>query len=173
MMYKDEFTELMVKGLKEAVPAVLKEYGDEDVYIISIEADNTSGFDKDYSFTLYVNTEEHHERNIRDNDADPWYYRFCECEWYIIPDPEYFNEALKFLNDGYANMGNDTVYECIADAVEKLREERFFESAYPHDIFVTINASDLFEEKDMIGFAVRMNGEENCKDYIENADAFL
>ena len=44
-MYKDEFTDLVIKGLKAGIPSVLKEYGDEDIYIISIEADNTSGFD--------------------------------------------------------------------------------------------------------------------------------
>jgi hypothetical protein len=174
-MYKDEFRDLIIKGLKEAVPAVLKEYDDEDVYIMSLEADNTAGFDGEYDMTLYVNTEKRHANNLKDSEdgTDPWYFRFCECEWYIIPDPEYFEDAVNFLNDGYANMNMDTVYECIVEAVEKLREEKFFESVCPHDVFFTINASEVFGQEDMCEFAVRMNGREKSKDYIENADAFL
>ena len=174
-MYKDEFTDLVIKGLKAGIPSVLKEYGDEDIYIISIEADNTSGFDEEYSFTLYVNTEENYKRKINDpdEDGDEWYYRFCEYEWYVIPDPDYFGEAVTFLNDGYATIPNDEAYECIVNAVEKLRRENFFESVCPHDIFVSINASELFEPEDMKNFIIRMNGKEKSKDYVENTDSFL
>ncbi|MBP5310641.1 MAG: DUF4303 domain-containing protein [Lachnospiraceae bacterium] len=172
-MYKEEFTDLVVKGLKEGIPAVLKEYGDEDIYILSLEADNTCTPDGEYTFTLYVNTEENHKRNLENACDDPWYYRFCEYEWYIIPDPEFLNEAVTFLTDGYASMPRDEVYECFVQAIEKLREEKFFDNLYPHFVFFSINASECFDEEGMIDFAIRMNGKENCKDYIENIEAFF
>ena len=41
MHYKDELTELVKEALKEGIPALVKEYGDEDITVISIDADNT------------------------------------------------------------------------------------------------------------------------------------
>ncbi|MCR5328115.1 MAG: DUF4303 domain-containing protein [Saccharofermentans sp.] len=172
-MYKDEFTDLLVKGLKEGIPAVLKEYGDEDIYILSFEADNLTTPDSEYTFTFYVNTEEHHKMNLEDACDDDWYYRFCEYEWYIIGEPEFLTEARNFLTDGYASMSRDEVYECFVQAIEKLRAEKFFDSLYPHFIFISMNATECFSEEDMIDFVIRMNGKENCTDYIENIEAFF
>lgn len=36
-----------------------------------------------------------------------------------------------------------------------------------------INATEEFDSDEMIDFVVRMNGRENCTDYIDNADSFL
>ena len=177
-MYTDELSDLLVKGLKSAASAVLSKYGDEDIYILSLEADDSS-FGGGFSFTLYVNTEENHARRVAEAEkdsrsgADPWYYRFCEYEWYIEAEPEELNEAAEFINNGYATFDAATIYECIVSAVEKLRAEKYFESVFPHNIFFAINASEEFEPDEMIEFAVRMNGRENCADYIDNADSFL
>ena len=177
-MYTDELSDLIVKGLKAAAPAMLSKYGDEDIYGLSLEADDSS-FGGDFSLTLYVNTEENHARRVKEAEeetkggADPWYYRFCEYEWYIEADPEELREAVDFINNGYATFDAATIYECIVSAVEKLRAEKFFESVFPHNIFFSINAAEEFEPDEMIGFAVRMNGKENCTDYIDNADSFL
>ena len=114
MHYKDELTELVKEALKEGIPALVKEYGDEDITVISIDADNTTGFGDDYSFTLFVNTQENQDRRVKDDDgdADPWYYRFCEYEMYTIPDPDCFEKTLSFLNEGYASgMAMNEVYE--------------------------------------------------------------
>ena len=175
MHYKDELTELVKEALKEGVPALVKEYGDEDITVISIDADNTTGFGDDYSFTVFVNTEENQERRMKDeDDPDPWYYRFCEVEMYIVPDPDCFEKTLTFLNEGYASgMAMNEVYECIVNAVEKLREEKFFDSVFPHDILIAINGSEVFGVDDMVKFIVRMNGEELSKDYVENTDSFI
>ena len=175
MHYKDELTELVKEALKEGIPALVKEYGDENITVISIDADNTTGFGDDYSFTVFVNTEENQERRMKDeDDADPWYYRFCEVEMYIVPDPDCFEKTLTFLNEGYASgMAMNEVYECIVNAVEKLREEKFFDSVFPHDILIAINGSEVFGVDDMVKFIVRMNGEELSKDYVENADSFI
>ena len=109
-----------------------------------------------------------------DDDADPWYYRFCEVEMYIVPDPDCFEKTLSFLNEGYASgMAMNEVYECIVNAVEKLREEKFFDSVFPHDILIAINGSEVFGVDDMVKFIVRMNGEELSKDYVENTDSFI
>ena len=175
MHYKDELTELVKEALKEGIPALVKEYGDENITVISIDADNTTGFGDDYSFTVFVNTEENQERRMKDeDDADPWYYRFCEVEMYIVPDPDCFEKTLTFLNEGYASgMAMNEVYECIVNAVEKLREEKFFDSVFPHDILIAINGSEVFGVDDMVKFIVRMNGEELSKDYVENTDSFI
>jgi hypothetical protein len=175
MHYKDELTELVKEALKEGVPALVKEYGDENITVISIDADNTTGFGDDYSFTVFVNTEENQERRMKDeDDPDPWYYRFCEVEMYIVPDPDCFEKTLTFLNEGYASgMAMNEVYECIVNAVEKLREEKFFDSVFPHDILIAINGSEVFGVDDMVKFIVRMNGEELSKDYVENTDSFI
>ena len=175
MHYKDELTELVKEALKEGIPALVKEYGDEDITVISIDADNTTGFGDDYSFTVFVNTEENQERRMKDeDDPDPWYYRFCEVEMYIVPDPDCFEKTLTFLNEGYASgMAMNEVYECIVNAVEKLREEKFFDSVFPHDILIAINGSEVFGVDDMVKFIVRMNGEELSKDYVENTDSFI
>ncbi len=175
MHYKDELTELVKEALKEGIPALVKEYGDENITVISIDADNTTGFGDDYSFTVFVNTEENQERRMKDeDDPDPWYYRFCEVEMYIVPDPDCFEKTLTFLNEGYASgMAMNEVYECIVNAVEKLREEKFFDSVFPHDILIAINGSEVFDVDDMVKFIVRMNGEELSKDYVENTDSFI
>ena len=175
MHYKDELTELVKEALKEGIPELVKEYGDENITVISIDADNTTGFGDDYSFTVFVNTEENQERRMKDeDDPDPWYYRFCEVEMYIVPDPDCFEKTLTFLNEGYASgMAMDEVYECIVNAVEKLREEKFFDAVFPHDILIAINGSEVFGVDDMVKFIVRMNGEELSKDYVENADSFI
>ncbi len=175
MHYKDELTELVKEALKEGIPALVKEYGDENITVISIDADNTTGFGDDYSFTVFVNTEENQERRMKDeDDPDPWYYRFCEVEMYIVPDPDCFEKTLTFLNEGYASgMAMNEVYECIVNAVEKLREEKFFDSVFPHDILIAINGSEVFGVDDMVKFIVRMNGEELSKDYVENTDSFI
>ena len=175
MHYKDELTELVKEALKEGIPALVKEYGDENITVISIDADNTTGFGDDYSFTVFVNTEENQERRMKDeDDADPWYYRFCEVEMYIVPDPDCFEKTLTFLNEGYASgMAMNEVYECIVNAVEKLREEKFFDSVFPHDILIAINGSEVFGVDDMVKFIVGMNGEELSKDYVENTDSFI
>lgn len=175
MHYKDELTELVKEALKEGIPALVKEYGDEDITVISIDADNTTGFGDDYSFTVFVNTEENQERRMKDeDDPDPWYYRFCEVEMFIVPEPDCFEKTLTFLNEGYASgMAMDEVYECIVNAVEKLREEKFFDSVFPHDILIAINGSEVFGVDDMVKFIVRMNGEELSKDYVENTDSFI
>lgn len=175
MHYKDELTELVKEALKEGIPTLVKEYGDEDITVISIDADNTTGFGDDYSFTVFVNTEENQERRMKDeDDPDPWYYRFCEVEMYIVPDPDCFEKTLTFLNEGYASgMAMNEVYECIVNAVEKLREEKFFDSVFPHDILIAINGSEVFGVDDMVKFIVRMNGEELSKDYVENTDSFI
>ena len=175
MHYKDELTELVKEALKEGILALVKEYGDENITVISIDADNTTGFGDDYSFTVFVNTEENQERRMKDeDDPDPWYYRFCEVEMYIVPDPDCFEKTLTFLNEGYASgMAMNEVYECIVNAVEKLREEKFFDSVFPHDILIAINGSEVFGVDDMVKFIVRMNGEELSKDYVENTDSFI
>ena len=175
MHYKDELTELVKEALKEGILALVKEYGDENITVISIDADNTTGFGDDYSFTVFVNTEENQERRMKDeHDPDPWYYRFCEVEMYIVPDPDCFEKTLTFLNEGYASgMAMNEVYECIVNAVEKLREEKFFDSVFPHDILIAINGSEVFGVDDMVKFIVRMNGEELSKDYVENTDSFI
>ena len=36
-----------------------------------------------------------------------------------------------------------------------------------------MNATECFSEEDMIDFVIRMNGKENCTDYIENIEAFF
>ena len=174
-MYTDELTDLFVKGLKTALPAIAEDYGKkEDIYIISFENDNTSGSGGEFDLTLYVNTEEHHKMNLEDaEDDDPWYLRFCEYEWYIIPEPEALDEAATFINDGYATFDMETVYECFVKAVEQLRAEKFIESVFAHDIFMSINGTEVFGDDQMIDFVVRMNGRENCKDYIEHAEDFL
>ena len=59
-MYKDEFRDLIIKGLKEAVPAVLKEYDDEDVYIMSLEADNTAGFSDTRADHIHLLYDQYH-----------------------------------------------------------------------------------------------------------------
>ena len=172
MHYKDELTGLV----KEGIPALVKEYGDEDITVISIDADNTTGFGDDYSFTLFVNTQENQDRRVKDDDgdADPWYYRFCEYEMYIIPDPDCFEKTLSFLNEGYASgLAMDEVYGCIADAVEQLRAEKIFDSVFPHDVLIAINGSEVFGADELIKLIVRMNGEELSKDYVENADSFI
>ena len=175
MHYRDELTGLVKDALKEGIPALVKEYGDENITVISIDADNTTGFGDDYSFTVFVNTEENQERRMKDeDDPDPWYYRFCEVEMYIVPDPDCFEKTLTFLNEGYASgMAMNEVYECIVNAVEKLREEKFFDSVFPHDILIAINGSEVFGVDDMVKFIVRMNGEELSKDYVENTDSFI
>lgn len=173
-MYTDELTDLFVKGLKTALPAIAEDYGrNEDVYIISFENDNLSGPDGEFDLTLYVNTEEHHQMNLKEAADDPWYYRFCEYEWYIIPEPEAFDEAAEFINNGYATFDRETVYECFVKAVEQLRAEKFIENTFAHDIFITVNGSEVFGEEEMVDLAVRMNGRENCKDYIAHTEDFL
>ncbi len=176
-MYTDELTDLLVKGLKAAAPAMLSKYGDEDIYLLSLEADEGS-FGGGFSFTMYVNTEENHQRRVKEEennsgDADPWYFRFCEYEMYIESEPGELQEAMDFINNGYATFDAATIYECIVSAVEKLRAEKFFESVFPHNIFFSINATEEFDSDEMIDFVVRMNGRENCTDYIDNADSFL
>ena len=176
MHYKDELTGLVKDALKEAVPALVNEYGNENITVISIDADNTTGFGDDYSFTLFVNTEENQERRMKEDDKnpDPWYYRFCEYEMYFIPDPDNFDKVLSFLNESYAsNMDMAEVYECIVEAVEQLRAEKFFDSVFPHDILIAINGSEVFDAEEMVKFIVRMNGEELSKDYVENTDSFI
>ena len=93
---------------------------------------------------------------------------------YIIPDPDNFDNVLSFLNESYAsNIDMKETYECIADAVEQLRAEKFFDSVFPHDILIAINGSEVFGADELIKLIVRMNGEELSKDYVENADSFI
>ena len=176
MHYKDDLTGLVKEALEGVIPSLVKEYGNENITVISIDADNTTGFGDDYSITLFVNTEENQERRIKEDkdDPDPWYYRFCEYEMYIIPDPDNFDKVLSFLNESHAsNMAMNEVYECIVNAVEQLRGEKFFDSVFPHDILIAINGSEVFDVDDMVRFIVRMNGEELSRDYVENTDSFI
>lgn len=176
MHYKEELTGLLKESLKEAVPALVNEYGNENITVISIDADNTTGFGDDYSITLFVNTQENQDRRVKEDEdnPDPWYYRFCEYEMYIIPDPDNFDNVLSFLNESYAsNIDMKETYECIVDAVEQLRTEKFFDSVFPHDILIAINGSEVFGADELIKLIVRMNGEELSKDYVENADSFI
>ena len=173
-MTNEKLTELMIEGIKTAISHVLEEYVEEDIYILSLQADNHSTPDGDYTLTFYVNTEENHAQNMVDLCDDPWYYRFCEYEWYVMADsPEYFDKALEYINSADDEVDGDDVYECIVQAVVKLREDGYFESVFPHFVFFSVEALEYFEPDDIIDMVVRMNGKENFKDYIANSEAFL
>lgn len=122
---------------------------------------------------MYVNTEENHTKNLENPADDPWYYRFCEYEWYPLPASENFKEAKEYLDGLKGSYEIDAVYECIVEAVVRLRKEGFFDAVFKKFVFVSICATQVFDEEDMIKLVIKMNGKENCKDYIENIEMFF
>ena len=173
MIDNEKLVGFIEEGIKASIDFIKEEYGKEDIYILSVEADNNNTPDGECSFGMYVNTEENHAKNMEDPADDEWYYRFCEYEWYPVYDSDYFKEATEYLESLEEEYEIEDVYECVVEAVEKLREEEYFDIAFNKFVFFSVCASDYFDEEGMIEFAVRMNGEENCKDYIDNTESFL
>lgn len=155
-------------GIKSALKEISEKYKDEEVYILSVEVDQCNK-----SFFVYVNTEENHVENLKQACDDPWYYRFCENEWYILEDsPNHFSTATKYLKSIDDQIEIDEIYECVVTALDQLRRYRFISKAFGRPVFLTVNASVVVDKEGMIEIAKRLNGEENCKDYIENIEAF-
>lgn len=155
-------------GIKSALKEIRERYQDEEVYILSVEVDQ-----ENKSIFVYVNTEENHAENLKQACDDPWYYRFCENEWYVMEDsPELFSAASKYLKSIEDQIEINEIYECVVTALDQLRRYGFVSKAFGHPVFLTVNASEIFDEEGMIEIAKKLNGEENCKDYIENIEAF-
>ena len=143
-------------------------YIDEKVYILSVEVDRWNK-----SFFVYVNTEENHAENLKQACDDPWYYRFCENEWYVLEDsPELFSAATKYLKSIEDQIEINEIYECVITALDQLHRYGFIRKTFEHPVFLTVNGSEVFDEEGMIEIAKKLNGEENCKDYIENIESF-
>ena len=171
---KEKLTGYIISGIKEVSAYAAEEYAKEDIYILSIEANNNNTPNGECSIGVYVNTEENHAKNLENPADDPWYYRFCEYEWYPLTESsEYYKEATEYLNGFNGAYERDTVYKCIVEAVVRLRKEGFFDSVFKKFVFISICASEVFDEEEMIKFVVKMNGKENCKDYIENIEMFF
>ena len=165
---KIKLVKQICKGIQSALKEIQEMYKDEEVYILSLEVDQWNK-----SIFVYVNTEENHAENLKNACDDPWYYRFCENEWYVMEDSsELFSAATKYLKSIEDQIGIEEIYECIVTALDQQRSYGFISKALGHPVFLTVNGSEVFDEEGMIEIVKRLNGEENCKDYIENIEAF-
>ena len=86
--------------------------------------------------------------------------------------PELFGAATKYLKSIEDQIEIAEIYECVVSALDQLRRYGFISKTFDHPVFLTVNASEVFDEEGLIAIAKKLNGEENCKDYIENIDAF-
>ena len=164
---KIKLVKQICKGIQSALKEIQETYKDE-VYILSLEVDQWNK-----SIFVYVNTEENHAENLKNACDDPWYYRFCENEWYVLEDSsELFSAATKYLKSIEDQIGIEEIYECIVTALDQQRRYGFISKTLGHPVFLTVNGSEVFDEEGMIEIVKRLNGEENCKDYIENIEAF-
>ena len=93
----------------------------------------------------------------------------------VVPGTAFGDCGEGFLRISYAYSVENLkrALDRLREFIEKLRAEKFFDSLYPHFIFISMNATECFSEEDMIDFVIRMNGKENCTDYIENIEAFF
>lgn len=165
---KIKLVKQLCTGIKSALKEIQEKYKNEEVYILSIGVEQWNK-----SISVYVNTEENHAENLKQACDDPWYYRFCENEWYVLEDsPELFGAATKYLKSIEDQIAIGEIYECVVTALDQVRRYGFISKAFGHPVFLTVNASEVFNEKGMIEIAKKLNGEENCKDYIENIEAF-
>ena len=88
--------------------------------------------------------------------------------------PELFGAATKYLKSIEDQIAIGEIYECVVTALDQVRRYGFISKAFGHPIFLSVNAYDVFDKEGLIEIAKKLNGEENCKDYIyiENIDAF-
>jgi hypothetical protein len=165
---KIKLVKQICNGLKSALKVLQENLDDEEVYILSIAVDQWRK-----SFFVFFNTEDHHAENLEHACDDPWYYRFSENEFYVLKgSPGFFSTATKYLKDLDDQIGITEIYECVVTALDQLRNNGFISKAFGHPVFLTVNAYDVFDKEGLIEIAKKLNGEENCKDYIENIDAF-
>jgi len=158
----------IIPSISSILEPIKKVYDGETIYALSLEVDR-----ENYSFWFYVNTEENYSKCLEEAADDQWYYRFCESEWYVYEDTKtYFGKATQYLNGLKGDIDISEVYECIVEAFSRLRKEGVFERVFGRFVFMTINATESFDEETMIKFVKKINGKENCKDYIENIESF-
>ncbi len=63
--------------------------------------------------------------------------------------------------------------KCVSPKRVFLKNGIIFPTVRTGNAMEDINATEEFDSDEMIDFVVRMNGRENCTDYIDNADSFL
>lgn len=159
--------EMLKESIKKFMNDVIEAYDQEVVYITSIEIDA-----KDYKCYCYVNTKENLNSKVAKNKGkNKWYYYFCENEWDIIENAaEYFDKFTKYMyKECTYTYDMYELYEVVAEAVaESRREEKCM-----NNIIWVINAYNYCSQEEMIMLFTKMNKEEDCKDYIENLNAFF
>ena len=160
--------EMLKESIKKFMNDVIEAYEQEEVYITSIEIDV-----KDYKCYCYVNTKENLNKKLveKKGEDNKWYYYFCENEWDVIENAdEYFDTFTKYMyKECTYNYDMYELYEVIAEAVAESRRE---ENCMNNIIFV-INAYNYCTQDEMVKLFSKMNKEEDCKDYIENINAFF
>lgn len=162
----DKLKKLLCEGIKKCFLKVLEIYDEENIYIISLEADGDSKL-----FYMYVNTEENLKRKPKKENISEWYCRFCENEWYVFSDsPQYFEEATKYIST--INIDIMELYSMIAEAFTSIRKDKFFDKCGSGKIILTVNAYEHCDRNDMIQLFCKMNNKKDCDNYINNIDEF-
>ena len=94
MHYKDELTELVKEALKEGIPALVKEYGDEDITVISIDADSGPWKGKSQRLLL-IGMDEDGRAVVADVIDRKWFETDQRIKLTDI------DELISFIDDGY------------------------------------------------------------------------
>lgn len=171
---KNKIVKMLKHGIQESFQEIQEICKGKNLYIISLAIeDNLS------SCIVYMNTEENYQCQLEDADdedkEDIYYYRFCEDEWDVLEhSPDYFKDIYAYVEK--QKLYNDDImvwYELVVEAVCLLREEGYFEKAYPKDILISIYAHNCCETKEMIKIFEKMNKGKKIKDYVENIDDFF
>lgn len=162
----DKLKKLLCEGIKKCFLKVLEIYNEENIYIISLEADANSKL-----FYMYVNTEENLKRKPKKENISEWYYRFCENEWYVFNDsPKYFAEATKYIST--INVDIMELYSMIAEAFISIRKDKFFDKSYSGKIILSVNPYEYCDRNDMIQFFCKLNNRDDCDNYVNHIEEF-
>lgn len=97
-----------------------------------------------------------------------------------IESPDYFIHAMKSINNWEKDISieevldlKNQIYTKIFEGLQALRKEKFFEKSYEHNILLTIKASDVYNQDEIIKIVKIINKGINTKDYIENIKEFI
>lgn len=161
-------------GIKHAVKDAAETYGDEEIYIFSIQADNDMSH-----IAVYVNTEENLKAALEEDDEDPeedkYYYRYCEDEWDVAEDNKnYFKQAVDYVKkmDLYEEDAVEWDY-MILDALRQIRKEGYMETLFQNPVILTIYMHDHCDEEEMTEVFRQINDESVSKEYAEHIEDFF
>ena len=161
-------------GIQSAARDAAETYADEEIYIFSIQADDTLSY-----VTVYVNTEEKFKAALRDDDENPeegkYYYRYCEDEWELVEDNKgYFKQAVDYVRKENLYVEDALEWDyMILDALRQIRKEGYMETLFKNPVILTIYMHDHCDGEELAEAFRQINDESISKEYAEHLEDFF